>query len=244
MFATPPKQVELTAVPKKGRKNKEIAFAHFEKSTVAVENAIGIMETILKLQDPTIVEMRKTLRNALREAKEGKKCLIKYKNIQYKPKRTRESHNTGLEKLRPISESMALFSGWEYGVIQKSRYDVTNELCAYIKKNGLQDPKNGTIIIPDAKLKELLQVEDDVILKYPTMQKYLKNCFEEVVEQPATKSKASKTADIESGDETSEKDSKTKAKGRKKKDEEEAAKTKPKPTKKETKAKKESKSKK
>ncbi|AHL67616.1 SWIB complex BAF60b domain-containing protein [Chloriridovirus anopheles1] len=204
MFAIAPKEVEPTIVPKKGRKNKEIAFGHFEKSVSAVDSAIGIMESILKLQEPTVIEMRKVLRNALREAKDGKKALAKYKNIQYKPKRTRESHNTGLEKLRPISEAMALFSGWEYGVTQKSRYDVTNELCAYIKKNSLQDPKNGTIIIPDSKLKELLQVEDDVVLKYPTMQKYLKNCFEEV--------------EVTSAPEEKEKE-KDKDKGRKKKEE-------------------------
>jgi hypothetical protein len=190
MFSVAPKQVEPTIVPKKGRKNKEIALEHFEKSMEKIEGSVAAIEAIIKLSDPTVIEMRKQLRNALREVKEVRKFLTKYKNIQYKPKRTRESHNTGLEKLRPISESMALFvdgalpecEGWEYGVTQKSRYDVTNVLCNYIKQNELRDPNNRTIITPDAKLKELLQVEEDVVLKYPTMQKYLKNCFEEITE--------------------------------------------------------------
>jgi hypothetical protein len=139
------------------------------------------------MQDATVVEMRKKLREALRDAKEVRKYLGKFKNIQYKPKRVRVFHNTGLEKLRPISQKMAMFvDDWEYDSTQKSRYDVTNILCAYIKKHSLQDPSNGTIIVPDAKLRELLQVEDDVVLKYPTMQKYLKNCFEEVVVEPET----------------------------------------------------------
>lgn len=183
MFAVAPKQVESTMIPKKGRKNKEIALEHFEKSLERIETSVASIEAVIKLQDPTVVEMRKNLRNSLREVKEAKKFLIKYKNIQYKPKRTRECHSTGLEKLRPISESMALFADLEYGTTQKSRYDVTNILCSYIKENDLRDPDNRTIIIPDAKLKELLQVEDGVVLKYPTMQKYLKNCFEEVVEE-------------------------------------------------------------
>ncbi|CCV01964.1 SWIB complex BAF60b domain-containing protein [Invertebrate iridescent virus 22] len=195
MFSVAPKQVEPTIVPKKGRKNKEIALEHFNKSVEKTESSIIMVENIIKTTDSTVVEMRKALRNALREIKDAKKSLIKYKNIQYKPKRTRESHNTGLEKQRPISESMALFAsccslpqceGWVYQETQKSRYDVTNVLCAYIKQNELRDPKNKTIITPDSKLKELLQVEDDVILKYPTMQKYLKNCFEEVVEVPSS----------------------------------------------------------
>lgn len=194
MFSFAPKQVALTMVPKKGRKNKEIAQEHFEKAIIKIAESVSAVEAVIKLQDPTVLEMRKQLRCALREVKEVRKLLTKYKNIQYKPKRTRESHNTGLEKLRPISESMAVFaenalSGpeeWEYGVTQKSRYDVTNILCAYIKENELRDPDNRTIITPDAKLKKLLQVEADVVLKYPTMQKYLKNCFEDivVVEEP------------------------------------------------------------
>lgn len=181
MFSVPPKHVEPTIVPKKGRKNKEIALEHFEKSMVKIEESVLTIENIIKLQDLSPVEMRKNLRNALREVKEVKKFLTKYKNIQYKPKRTRESHNTGLEKLRPISENMALFANWEYGVTQKSRYDVTNVLCKYIKDNELRNPDNKTIITPDSKLKTLLQVEDDIVLKYPTMQKYLKNCFEEIL---------------------------------------------------------------
>lgn len=194
MFSVAPKQVEPTIVPKKGRKNKEIALEHFEKSMEKIEGSVISIEAIIKMSDPTVIEMRKQLRVALREVKEVRKFLTKYKNIQYKPKRTRESHNTGLEKLRPISESMAIFAGsslpqgeeWEYGVTQKSRYDVTNVLCAYIANNELRDPTNRTIITPDAKLKELLKVEDDIVLKYPTMQKYLKNCFEEVVAEPTT----------------------------------------------------------
>lgn len=191
MFSIIPKQVELTIVSKKGRKNKEIALEHFEKSMEKIEESVTIIDNIIKMADPTVAEIRKNLRHALREVKEVKKFLTKYKNIQYKPKRTRESHNTGLEKLRPISENMALFANecdleqcqdWEYGTTQKSRYDVTNVLCSYIKENSLRDPSNKTIIMPDTKLKELLQIEDGIILKYPTMQKYLKNCFEEVVD--------------------------------------------------------------
>jgi len=196
MFKFAPKQVEPTIAPKKGRKNKDIAKECFDETLVIIEKVATLVEAGTKPQDITPVEMRKHLRNILREVKEVKKLLNKYKNIQYKPKRTRGANNTGLEKLRPVSENMALFAGWDYGTTQKSRHDVTNVLCAYIKELDLREPDNKTIITPDAKLKELLQLEDDVVLKYPTMQKYLKNCFEEVeepevvVEDPKKKSKS------------------------------------------------------
>lgn len=141
--------------------------------------------------------MKKEIRDAIRQAKEADAILKKYKNSQYKTTKTTDQNTTaskklrptGLKKLRPISENMALFTSftdqkWEYGVTEKSRYDVTNLLCAYIKKNDLRNSKNRSIIVPDAKLKKLLQLEDDIELRYPTMQKYLKYCFEEIEDQP------------------------------------------------------------
>lgn len=193
MFSFAPRQVELTMIPKRGRKQKEIAQEYFEKSMIKLEESIARLDGIIKLQEPTVIEMRKNIRSVRKEVKDVERLLVKYKNIQYKPKRTRDSHNTGLEKLRPISENMALFAGWDYGVTQKSRYDITNVLCTYIKENDLRDPTNKTIITPDAKLKKLLQIDDDVVLKYPTMQKYLKNCFEDVVE-PSSPQKDEKEA--------------------------------------------------
>lgn len=205
MFSVAPKHVELTIVPKKGRKNKEIALEHFEESMRKVEGLVKTLDAIIK--DQATYEVRKplrgVLRDALREVKDVEKLLVKYKKIQYKPKRTRESHNTGLVKLRPISKSMALFAEtqewedeWKYGVTQKSRHEVYNLLCTYAKENELRDPDNKTIIVPDAKLKTLLQVPDDIVLKYPTMQQYLKNCFdteEVVVDEPKIEAKPTTT---------------------------------------------------
>ncbi|ABF82100.1 hypothetical protein MIV070L [Invertebrate iridescent virus 3] len=183
MFQTTPKQVKPTTVPKTGRKNADVAHEHFTNGTQKLEEALLKFEAILKPKekDQSIQEFRKQVRAVCKDAKDAKKFLEKYKNIRYRPKRTRESHNTGLEKPRMISEAMATFADWEYGKTEKSRYDVTKYLCAYIKDNDLRDASNKTIILPDAKLKKLLQVDDSVVLKYPTMQKYLKHCFDEVV---------------------------------------------------------------
>jgi len=186
MFKVAPKQVEVTTIPKKSRKNKELANEYFDEALLIIEQMLEQINIGVKTQDPVNpVERRKQLRNLAQKTKEAQKKLNKCKNIQRKTKRVRKSNNTGLEKPRPISKSFALFSGLEYGTTQKSRYDVTNMLCAYIKENELREEDNKTIITPDAKLKELLQIEDDVILKYPTMQIYLKNCFEEIEPEPA-----------------------------------------------------------
>lgn len=174
---------EPTLILKRGKKNQDLAIEHISNLTTKIDLIIDGFGKILlpgfKLQK--VMDVRNEARVILREAKAARTLLVKYKNIQYKPKRVRTTHNTGLEKLRPISESMAVFSGWVYGKDQKSRYDVTKYLCDYIKKNELRDEVNKSIILPDSKLKELLQPDEDQKLTYPTMQKYLKNCFEEVV---------------------------------------------------------------
>jgi hypothetical protein len=188
-----PKQTESSMVPRRGRKNKEIALENLEKAIEKIDQLNLSAEASLKAQELSPADLRKNLKNMAREVKDVKKFLSKYKNAQYKPKRTRECHSTGLEKLRPISESMSLFASdiglvdWKYGETEKSRYEITIVLCKYVKENDLRDPDNKTIIKPDARLKELLQIEDDVVLKYPTMQKYLKNCFDKVEEQPLEK---------------------------------------------------------
>jgi SWIB/MDM2 domain len=186
MFKTVPKQLDgepLNPGQKKGRKNKEIAKEHFDKSMVSIFEIVAAIDDTIKKTDLTPIEIRKLLRVSLRKIKELRDDLVKYKNIQYKTKRVRKSHNTGLEKLRPISESMAEFDEeekLEHGATRKSRHEVTKILCKYIKDNDLQDPNNRTIILPDNALKNLLQLDSKVVLRYPTMQKYLKHCFEDV----------------------------------------------------------------
>jgi chromatin remodeling complex protein RSC6 len=187
MFSITPKQVELTTAggSSKRRKGKslEIAEDYFNNLSVKVDDLLQSISDI-KLTD-TGVEVRKGIKQVTRETKEVRKLLNKVTSLLYKKKRPRSSHNTGLEKPRPISEAMAAFMAalgkdWEFGVKQASRYEVTNELCRYIKENELRDSDNKTIIIPDAKLQDLLQWTDDERLTYPKMQKNLKYCFDEI----------------------------------------------------------------
>eukprot|EP00798_Chlamydomonas_sp_ICE-L_P029892 gene29892-17969_t len=57
-------------------------------------------------------------------------------------------------------------------------------------ENKLQSPDDGRIIVPDAKLKSLLNIEDDVILNYFNMQRYINPHFTVIKgqhQQPADK---------------------------------------------------------
>ena len=93
-------------------------------------------------------------------------------------KRAPRSKNTqsGFMKPVPISEEMVKFCKWEKDV-PKSRVDVTKYICNYIKENSLQYPKDKRIILPDNKLKTLLNVSDDDKLTYYTLQKKIQPHF-------------------------------------------------------------------
>ena len=91
--------------------------------------------------------------------------------------------------LGSMSESMAQFLGLSVEN-QVSRKDVVQGLNLYIKENKLQSPNDGRIIVPDAKLKDLLNIEDDVILNYFNMQRYINPHFTVIKgqhQQPADK---------------------------------------------------------
>ena len=182
MFSVTPKIIEPVLVLKKGRKHKELAAEYFVKASSLVDTTIEKVDEVIKLQDPTPLEMRKRLRNAIRELKESRKFLLKFKKTQYVNKRTKAAganNNTGFVKLRPISENMALFANWEYGKVQKSRHEVYNYLTEYIKKNELEVPEYRRNIRADAKLKKLFNLNDTQdMITYTSMNQLLNNCFE------------------------------------------------------------------
>ena len=203
MFSVTPKIIEPVLVLKKGRKHKELAAEYFVKASSLVDTTIEKVDEVIKLQDATPLEMRKRLRNAIRELKESRKFLLKFKKTQYVNKRTKAAganNNTGFVKLRPISENMALFANWEYGKVQKSRHEVYNYLTEYIKKNELEVPEYRRNIRADAKLKKLFNLNDTQdMITYTSMNQLLNNCFEkeEKVEEKKAEEKKAEEKKVE-----------------------------------------------
>eukprot|EP00798_Chlamydomonas_sp_ICE-L_P008388 gene8388-18304_t len=105
-------------------------------------------------------------------------CKVHSASISSGRKKKASPSSTGPRKvaLGSMSESMAQFLGLSVEN-QVSRKDVVQGLNLYIKENKLQSPNDGRIIVPDAKLKALLNIEDDVILNYFNMQRYINPHF-------------------------------------------------------------------
>ena len=75
-----------------------------------------------------------------------------------------------------ISDELAKFLGKPVGT-EMSRVDVSKLINSYIRVNNLQDPRNGRIINPDEKLRNLLKLGENDELTYFNIYKYMKVHF-------------------------------------------------------------------
>jgi chromatin remodeling complex protein RSC6 len=103
-----------------------------------------------------------------RELKQAIKDVKKRKSANRSP--------SGFVKPAIISNELADFVGKPYGS-EMARTEVTRVLTAYIREHKLQDPKNGRIIIADAKLSVLLKLNKTDELTYFNLQRHMSPHF-------------------------------------------------------------------
>lgn len=94
--------------------------------------------------------------------------------VQKKPSAEPRVTRSGFSKPYAVTDSMAEFAGWDFGSL-KSRIEINNYLCAYIKSNDLQSSDDKRVIVPDEKLAKLLDYNEDQhgALNYAAMQKFI-----------------------------------------------------------------------
>jgi len=105
-----------------------------------------------------------------------------------KRKKNTKSKPSGFEKPTPISDELAVFFGRELGSLM-ARTEVSKQIHDYVMQQKLQNAANRRIIHPDAKLKQLLNVNNDE-LTYFNLQKYLKFHFKKEAVAPVAVAKA------------------------------------------------------
>ena len=91
---------------------------------------------------------------------------------------------SGFVKPTKISLELATFLGKPKGT-EMARTQVTREINQYIRANNLQDPDNGRRILPDAKLRKLLNVGKTDVLTYFNLQRYMSPHFAKSVKAVA-----------------------------------------------------------
>jgi chromatin remodeling complex protein RSC6 len=106
--------------------------------------------------------------------KQTNKELKQYQRLLSKNKKGNKTPS-GFATPGVISSELCMFMEVEGGTTM-ARTDVTKFIMNYVKTNQLQNPDNKQFILPDVKLKTLLDIQDEP-LKYFGIQKYMNKHF-------------------------------------------------------------------
>jgi upstream activation factor subunit UAF30 len=102
--------------------------------------------------------------------------LQKQTNKKAKKASTGQRTLSGFAKPSLLSNELCDFMGIAHGT-SLARTEVTRMINEYIKKNNLQNETDKRHIIPDEKLKAILNLSADDKLTYFNLQKYMKHHF-------------------------------------------------------------------
>ena len=187
---TPTPAKTAAAPAKKSSSKKKAASATPEVVVAPVENVVtetaapevAVLESVTKLQE--FGAKIQQLTGIIAALKQDFKTLDKVvnrevKTLQKNSKKRKPNGNrqpSGFVKPTLISKDLAKFLGKENGV-EMARTEVSKEINQYIRTNSLQDKDNGRIILADAKLKKLLNLNDTDELTYFNLQRYMKHHF-------------------------------------------------------------------
>lgn len=125
-------------------------FANDLKETIA--HVKNMQKEFIKLQKTTTKKTKKT------------------------PSTTGPRTLSGFAKPSQLSEELCEFMGVAKGT-SMARTEVTRMINEYIKKNNLQDASDKRHILPDEKLRKILNLQGDDKLTYFNLQKYMKHHF-------------------------------------------------------------------
>lgn len=137
------------------------------------EDLSGFVETIQTLStslNKLKTEFKVLEKRVLREARYMDKVNAK----RNKNKGSRAP--SGFVKPASISKDLAEFLGVPEDT-KMARTDVTKMITSYVKEHKLQDNENGRKIVPDTKLKALLNIKANEEVTYFNLQKYMKPHF-------------------------------------------------------------------
>ena len=141
----------------------------------------------------TIIDKVNTLSAAIKDIQANLKVLSKeydkqQKIIEKAQKKRLNAKNSpsGFAKPNKISDELCDFIGVPHGT-EKSRTDITRLINAYVKEHNLNKPENKRFILPDDKLKKILNVGDSEEINYFILQRLISHHFPASASKTTTK---------------------------------------------------------
>lgn len=164
--------VEVVQVPDSSSLKSRRTAVSREELEIQFDQFIANLDSELELSraDKNHKVNMKVWRTLVKDVKRLKASSLK---SMKKPKRHNPNAQSGFKKPLAIRSDMAEFANWDPSEL-KSRTDVTNYICEYVKANGLQNPEDKRQIIPDDRLKALLSYDPETETK-PLTYFYLQN---------------------------------------------------------------------
>lgn len=164
---------EETSVCDDGKKDEEDAILcklnFMSEKLFCVTTVVKEMSATMKILQKEYLRLKKNNATALASAQGSRKGIRRKKTGVQKP--PCQGHISA-----DMSDFLAVPSDH-----MMSRRDVIRGLNLYIKEKSLQSPQDGRIILPDERLKKLLDVPLDIDLTYFNMQKYINPHFSAVI---------------------------------------------------------------
>lgn len=167
-------QPEPVAVPKKEEvvSTSDVAVVADEKENVLTENPMQSLTEKLGAITALLKETQATLKAAAREYDKLKKIVDK----QQKKRENARKSPSGFAKPNKISDELCDFIGVPHGT-EKSRTDITRYINSYVKEHNLNKPSNRRVILPDDKLKAILNVKDGEEVTFFILQRLISHHF-------------------------------------------------------------------
>jgi len=129
-----------------------------------VVNTLATFKKNITLLQTQIRDLEKTVKKEMRTVK---------KEVN---KKRKNKNPSGFAKPTAVSDDLCKFMNKDCGT-QLARTEVTQFIINYIKENSLQSIENKKIIVPDDKLRMLLNVECSQELTYFNLQRYMNRHF-------------------------------------------------------------------
>ncbi len=124
-----------------------------------------------KGQITTFANQLKLLEKTVKkEIKQHKRDVVKKQQSKVSKK------PSGFAEASVVSSDLCDFLGKDHGATV-ARTEVTKFVCNYIRQNDLTFEDNKRIIKPDIKLKSLLGVDDDTVVTYFNIQRFMNRHF-------------------------------------------------------------------
>ena len=142
-----------------------------DSSTLA-ENPMQSLQEKIASVNALFKEIQAGLKIVGRDYDKLKKIVEK---IQKKRENARKSPS-GFAKPNKISNELCDFIGVPHGT-EKSRTDITRYINSYVKEHNLNKPTNRRVILPDEKLKAILNVKDGEEVTFFILQRLISHHF-------------------------------------------------------------------